>query len=85
MAKKSTTSSDSKGSGRSRIFVWILGIVSFGLLAYLLAHVAYQMVVPPPAQKLLFVNKTTNLSNSSYLAFILLGHCAWKTTMPIIL
>jgi hypothetical protein len=55
MAKKSTTSPDSKGSGGSRLFVWILGIVSFGLLAYLLAHVAYQMVVPPPAQKLLFV------------------------------
>ena len=55
MAKKSETSADSKGSGMSRIFVWILGIVSFGLLAYLLAHVAYQMVVPPPAHKLLFV------------------------------
>ena len=55
MAKKSTTTSDLKGSGGSRVFVWILGIVSFGLLAYLLAHVAYQMVVPPPAQKLLFV------------------------------
>jgi DNA-binding beta-propeller fold protein YncE len=55
MAKKSTTSPDSKGSGAGRLFVWILVIVSFGLLAYLLAHVAYQMVVPPPAQKLLFV------------------------------
>src|SRR5947209_10920655 len=55
MAKKSTTSSDSKGSGVSKVFVWILGIVSFGLLAYLLTHVAYQMVVPPPAHRLLFV------------------------------
>jgi DNA-binding beta-propeller fold protein YncE len=55
MAKKSKTSPDSKGSGVSRLFVWILGIVSFGLLAYLLAHVAYQMVVPPPAHRLLFV------------------------------
>jgi hypothetical protein len=55
MAKTSKTSSDSKGSGVSKVFVWILGIVSFGLLAYLLAHVAYQMVVPPPAHRLLFV------------------------------
>jgi DNA-binding beta-propeller fold protein YncE len=55
MANKSKTSSDSRGSGVSRLFFWILGIVSFGLLVYLLVHVAYQMVVPPPAQKLLFV------------------------------
>ncbi len=55
MAKKSKVSSDSKGSGVGRVFVWITGIVSFGLLVFLLAHVAYQMVVPPPAQKLLFV------------------------------
>jgi hypothetical protein len=55
MAKNSKTSSDSKGSGIGRLFVWVLGIVSFGLLAYLLAHVAYQMIVPPPAHKLLFV------------------------------
>jgi YVTN family beta-propeller protein len=55
MAKKSKTSSDSKSSGVGRLFVWIMGIASFGLLAYLLAHVAYQMVVPPPAHRLLFV------------------------------
>jgi DNA-binding beta-propeller fold protein YncE len=55
MAKKSKTSSDSKGSGVGRVFTWIFGIVSFGLLAYLLAHVAYQMFVPPPAHRLLFV------------------------------
>jgi DNA-binding beta-propeller fold protein YncE len=55
MAKKSKTSSVSKGSGVGRVFVWLIGIVSFGLLAFLLAHVAYQMVVPPPAHRLLFV------------------------------
>jgi hypothetical protein len=55
MAKTSKASSDSKGAGVGRVFTWILGIVSFGLLAYLLAHVAYQMVVPPPAHRLLFV------------------------------
>ena len=51
MADTSKTSSDSKSSGFNRIFVWVMGILSFGLLAYLLAHVAYQMVVPPPAHK----------------------------------
>ncbi|MGZ3616648.1 MAG: YncE family protein [Ktedonobacteraceae bacterium] len=55
MADISKTSSDSKSSGFSRIFVWVMGILSFGLLVYLLAHVVYQLVVPPPAQKLLFV------------------------------
>jgi DNA-binding beta-propeller fold protein YncE len=55
MAKKSKTSSDSKGSGVGRVFILLLGIASFGILAYLLVEVAYQFVVPPPAHRLLFV------------------------------
>src|SRR6266568_4320388 len=55
MAKKSKTSPDSKSSGVGRVFILLLGIASFGILAYLLVEVAYQFVVPPPAHRLLFV------------------------------
>jgi hypothetical protein len=55
MAAQSITTSDSKRSGVSRVFTWLIGIASFGILAYLLAQVAYQIVVPPPAHRLLFV------------------------------
>jgi DNA-binding beta-propeller fold protein YncE len=55
MAAQSITTPDAKGSGAGRIFTWLIGIVSFGLLAYLLAQVAYQIAVPPPAHRLLFV------------------------------
>src|SRR6516162_8343858 len=55
MAKKSKTSSDSKGSGCSRLFVWMVGIVSFGLLVFLLAQVVHQIVVPSPAQRLILI------------------------------
>ncbi len=55
MAAQSITTPDAEGSGAGRIFTWLIGIVSFGLLAYLLAQVAYQIAVPPPAHRLLFV------------------------------
>ncbi len=55
MAKKSKTSSDSKGSGVGRVFILLIGIASFGILAYLIVEVAYQFVVPPPAHRILFV------------------------------
>jgi DNA-binding beta-propeller fold protein YncE len=55
MAAQSITTPDAKRSGAGRIFTWLIGIVSFGLLAYLLAQVAYQIAVPPPAHRLLFV------------------------------
>jgi DNA-binding beta-propeller fold protein YncE len=41
--------------GGGRLLTWIGGIASFGLLAYLLAAVAYQMAVPPPPHRILFV------------------------------
>src|SRR6266496_3924314 len=54
MANKSMDSSR-RGLGVGRIFFVLLGIASFGVLAYLLVQVAYQFVVPPPAHRLLFV------------------------------
>ncbi|HEU5227541.1 MAG TPA: hypothetical protein VFU49_06980 [Ktedonobacteraceae bacterium] len=39
----------------SRVFTWLVGLASFGLLAYMLAHVFYQIAVPPPAHRILFV------------------------------
>jgi YVTN family beta-propeller protein len=55
MAERSTNLPRSRGSGVGRIFILLIGIASFGILAYLVAQVAYQMVVPPPAHRLLFV------------------------------
>lgn len=54
MAKNSTNSSRG-GLGIGRIFFVLMGIASFGVLAYLLVQVTYQFVVPPPAHRLLFV------------------------------
>lgn len=39
----------------SRLFSWLIGIVCFGILAYLLAETALQIVIPPPAHRLVFV------------------------------
>jgi DNA-binding beta-propeller fold protein YncE len=55
MAKKSKASSDSKGSGVGRVFVWIIGIVSFVLLVFLLVQVVHQFVAPPPTSRLVLV------------------------------
>jgi YVTN family beta-propeller protein len=55
MAERPKNSSRSRGFGVGRIFILLIGIASFGIMAYLLAQVAYQMVVPPPAHRLLFV------------------------------
>src|ERR1700726_2867081 len=55
MAEQSMTASRPRRLGASSMFRWLIGIISFGLLAYLLANVAYQMFVPPPAHRLVFV------------------------------
>jgi hypothetical protein len=55
MAKQVKTSPASKGTGKGRVFTWMVGIVSFGLLAYLLVQVVHQIVVPPPAHRLVLV------------------------------
>ena len=57
MAIKTRPSSDSKGSGKRRIFGWLLGIVSFGIFVFLLAQVVHQIVVPPPAPALILVRE----------------------------
>lgn len=38
-----------------RIFTWLLGIVSVSVLAYMLLAIIHQVVVPPPAQRLVIV------------------------------
>lgn len=38
-----------------RLFAWMAGILCFGLMGYVLAMIAYQMFVPPPAHRLLLV------------------------------
>jgi DNA-binding beta-propeller fold protein YncE len=55
MAELAATSSRSRGLRAGRIFTWLIAIASFGILAYLLVQVAYQIVVPSPAHRLLFV------------------------------
>ena len=55
MAGTPITSSPSKGLRAGRVFILLMGIASFGILAYLLAQVAYQIVVPPPAHQLILV------------------------------
>lgn len=44
-----------KVSLRGRIFTWLLGIVSFSLLAYMMLAIAHQIAVPPPSQRLVIV------------------------------
>jgi hypothetical protein len=55
MAKKSKTSSDSRSFGAGRLFTWTVGIVCFGLLAFLLVQVVHQIVNPPPAHRLVLI------------------------------
>lgn len=37
------------------LFSWLIGILCFGVLAYLLVETTIQIVIPPPAHRLLFV------------------------------
>lgn len=55
MAEQSMASSHPRSLGASSMFRLLMGIISFGLLAYMLVNVAYQMIVPPPAHRLVFV------------------------------
>ena len=48
------TASQKLGVG-GRVFFWISCVVNFGLLGYLILVVAHQMLVPPPAQRLVIV------------------------------
>ncbi|MEO9030384.1 MAG: hypothetical protein ABI413_16385 [Ktedonobacteraceae bacterium] len=44
-----------KTSQGGRIFGWLCGLASFSILGYLLFAVAYQMIIPPPASRLVLV------------------------------
>lgn len=52
-AQTQTTAQKSEVGGR--IFLWISGIVSFSLLGYFFLQVAHQIVVPPPASRLVLI------------------------------
>ena len=53
-APQTPTTPQKPGTG-GRILFWVSAIVSFGLLGYLIVVVAHQMLVPPPAQRLVIV------------------------------
>lgn len=52
MAKTSITASPPRSIGAGRIFTWLIGLVSFGLLAFLLLQLVIQLVTPPPVSRL---------------------------------
>ena len=54
MAPQTPNAPQKPGTG-GRILFWVSAIVSFGLLGYLVVVVAHQMLVPPPAQRLVIV------------------------------
>src|SRR5690348_7721425 len=55
MAQISTAAARTTRLGVSRVFTVLLGLASLSLLVYMLAHVVYQVVVPSPAHRILFV------------------------------
>ncbi|HJT58757.1 MAG TPA: hypothetical protein VJ761_19765 [Ktedonobacteraceae bacterium] len=55
MAAQAQASSPAKRSGLGRLFTLTAGILCFGLLAYLLVQITHQIVVPPPAHRLILV------------------------------
>lgn len=55
VAPSAPPASKAGGLHITSIFTWLIGLASFSLLAFMLAHVFYQIAVPPPAQRILFV------------------------------
>lgn len=55
MSAGSVTRARVRHAGARQVVTWALGLASFGMLAWLLGQIAYQMAVPPPAQRLLLV------------------------------
>ncbi|MBA2284885.1 MAG: hypothetical protein H0W02_05345 [Ktedonobacteraceae bacterium] len=45
----------SQRMGVGRVFTWLIGAVSFGVLLSVLFLIAYQMIIPPPARRVLLV------------------------------
>src|SRR5438128_1009944 len=52
-APTSTTPQKPRLGGR--LLAWVSGIVSFGILGYLIVVIAHQLLVAPPAQRLVIV------------------------------
>ncbi|HZU03926.1 MAG TPA: hypothetical protein VFA10_29960, partial [Ktedonobacteraceae bacterium] len=55
MAAKSIPSSPSQSFSPSSILTWLFGLVSFGLLLFLIFRLILQIATPPPAYRLVFV------------------------------
>ena len=54
MAAQAQTMPQKSGLG-GRIFLWLSGILSFSLLGYFFLQIAIQIVVPPPASRLILI------------------------------
>jgi DNA-binding beta-propeller fold protein YncE len=55
MAAQAQVSSPPRRFGAGKLFTWIIGIACFGLLGYMLIAITHQIVVPPPAARLVLV------------------------------
>jgi len=56
MVAQTRASAQIERSGWRRVFTLITGIVFFGLLAYMLIAIVHQIVVPPPAHRLVLID-----------------------------
>src|SRR5947209_2135686 len=56
MAAKSIPSSSQQSSSPSNILTWLFGLVSFGLLLFLIFQLTLQIATPTPHSRLVFVN-----------------------------
>jgi hypothetical protein len=55
MAAKSMPLSPPQSTDIGRILTWLFGLVSFGLLLFLILRVVIQVATPPPPHRLVFV------------------------------
>src|SRR6266567_3940128 len=55
MVAQTRASAQIERSGWRRVFTLITGVVFFGLLAYMLIAIVHQIVVPPPAHRLVLI------------------------------
>ncbi len=57
MAETSMTPSPPQGLGASRIFTWLMGLVSFGILAFFIVQVAIGFTTPASLHRLQLVHE----------------------------
>jgi DNA-binding beta-propeller fold protein YncE len=55
MAKTSITASPPRSIGAGRILTWVIGLLCFGVLAFLLLQIGIQLVTPPPVSRVQLV------------------------------